>query len=121
MGDEGNVMWRDPEEEEREEGKKMRRSVLEGDDDDLEEIRKKRKGELGFETGQSSVVVDLDEEDGAEDAEATQWFAFDLPTRVGLLLSYLRSEYHYCFWCGCQYTSQEELSAECPGEGEADH
>jgi hypothetical protein len=43
------------------------------------------------------------------------------PQRLEQVLDYLRSTYHYCFWCGTQYASVEESDAECPGLTEEDH
>ena len=40
------------------------------------------------------------------------------PQRLEQVLDYLQSAYHYCFWCGTQYASVEELEAECPGSTE---
>lgn len=41
--------------------------------------------------------------------------------KLDLILAYLRNQYHYCFWCGCDYNSAEELLRECPGTNEDDH
>ncbi|CAG8513510.1 4912_t:CDS:2 [Acaulospora colombiana] len=38
-----------------------------------------------------------------------------------LVQTYLRDQHHYCFWCGCEYGSAEELLEECPGIEEEDH
>ncbi|KAF9779482.1 hypothetical protein BJ322DRAFT_1101710 [Thelephora terrestris] len=43
------------------------------------------------------------------------------PQRLEQVLEYLRNTYHYCFWCGTQYLSVEELEADCPGVTEEDH
>ena len=43
------------------------------------------------------------------------------PQRLEQVLDYLRNTYHYCFWCGTQYASVEELAAECPGLTEEEH
>jgi hypothetical protein len=37
------------------------------------------------------------------------------------LLSYLRSRFYYCYFCGAAYASQEELLQACPGAREEDH
>ena len=131
-GMQSSVMWRDEEEEQREEGRKVRRRAFLREEEEEDEVLLKgavddksgtsKSGGLAYERGQADVVQDIEEEVNAEEEEeAAQWFAFDLPTRLGLMLSYLRREYAYCFWCGCQYDSQEELSKECPGEAESDH
>jgi hypothetical protein len=36
-------------------------------------------------------------------------------------LTYLRSNYSYCMYCGCQYENQADLLASCPGLTEDDH
>ena len=47
---------------------------------------------------------------------------FDKPAeRLDRILQYLRAEYHYCFWCGSQYKSSDEMQEECPGPEEDMH
>jgi hypothetical protein len=41
--------------------------------------------------------------------------------RLHLLLSYLRDNYAYCFWCGTQYNDNDDMDVQCPGENEEDH
>ncbi|KAH9077425.1 hypothetical protein EDB83DRAFT_2549169 [Lactarius deliciosus] len=41
--------------------------------------------------------------------------------RLSRVLQYLRAEYHYCFWCGTQYRSADEMADECPGPDEDMH
>jgi hypothetical protein len=41
--------------------------------------------------------------------------------RLERILEYLRAEYHYCFWCGTQYKSSDEMLQECPGSEEDMH
>ena len=41
--------------------------------------------------------------------------------RLDRVLRYLRAEYHYCFWCGTQYKSSDEMQEECPGPDEDMH
>lgn len=36
-------------------------------------------------------------------------------------LIYLRNEYNYCLYCGCQYNSIEDMSSSCPGVMEDGH
>ncbi|OAV87550.1 hypothetical protein PTTG_03547 [Puccinia triticina 1-1 BBBD Race 1] len=57
----------------------------------------------------------------ADDEEKQNWLALEPSTRLSCTLEYLREEYFYCIWCGCQYESLEELNNECPGEEEDDH
>lgn len=53
--------------------------------------------------------------------EAIQFLRFNVQDRLTLVLEYLRNRYAYCFWCGTQYASQEEMVSECPGETEEEH
>jgi hypothetical protein len=41
--------------------------------------------------------------------------------RLGLVLAYLRDKHAYCFWCGIEYGSIEEMESQCPGPEEEDH
>lgn len=41
--------------------------------------------------------------------------------RLSRVLQYLREEHHYCFWCGTQYRSADEMGEECPGPDEDMH
>ncbi|SRR5258708_4650451 len=41
--------------------------------------------------------------------------------RLDKVLSYLRSKYSYCFWCGTRYDNQEDMQNSCPGETEEEH
>ncbi|GAA6024639.1 hypothetical protein JCM10207_003907 [Rhodosporidiobolus poonsookiae] len=141
-GIDDSVMWRDPDEEEREEQRTKRRRLfdrLDGELDSDDERKaeqvaerrkqKRRETELAYETGQSETVVDPDDDDqgategqgGADADEEAEWMAMDVQTRLGLTLAYLRSKYHYCFWCGCQYTDEQDMATSCPGKEEADH
>ncbi|KAG0147638.1 hypothetical protein CROQUDRAFT_655835 [Cronartium quercuum f. sp. fusiforme G11] len=69
---------------------------------------------------QKTVVVS-EEEDTVDSDEREAWLALDSASRLLYTLQYLRQEHFYCIWCGCQYSSLEELNAECPGEEEDDH
>ncbi|KAF7355180.1 G-patch domain-containing protein [Mycena sanguinolenta] len=53
--------------------------------------------------------------------EVTQFLRLHAPDRLQLVLSYLRDNYAYCFWCGTQYESAEEMANQCPGEDEDSH
>ncbi|XP_057869864.2 uncharacterized protein LOC131076611 [Cryptomeria japonica] len=37
------------------------------------------------------------------------------------VLDRLRTEFHYCLYCGCQYESVDALLSNCPGTEEEDH
>lgn len=64
---------------------------------------------------QASMDPQIDPQDHSN------WLALDPSIRLSCILEYLRQEYFYCMWCGCQYESSEDLSTECPGEEEDDH
>ncbi|KAF7352922.1 G-patch domain-containing protein [Mycena venus] len=53
--------------------------------------------------------------------ETTHFLRLHAPDRLKLVLSYLRDNYAYCFWCGTQYKSEDEMANECPGEDEDSH
>ncbi|KAI9510416.1 hypothetical protein F5148DRAFT_578661 [Russula earlei] len=53
--------------------------------------------------------------------EAAGFFRLNAVERLDRVLQYLRVEYHYCFWCGTQYKSLDEMEEECPGSGEDMH
>jgi hypothetical protein len=38
-----------------------------------------------------------------------------------LITRYVRAVHFYCIWCGCAYSSVDDLSAHCPGKTRADH
>ncbi|CAK5275744.1 unnamed protein product [Mycena citricolor] len=54
-------------------------------------------------------------------AEAAQFLRLQASDRLKIVLSYLRTSYSYCFWCGCQYENAEDLASSCPGEDEDAH
>lgn len=41
--------------------------------------------------------------------------------RLCRVVAYLRQKYFYCFWCGTQYSDEQDLTANCPGEDEDAH
>ncbi|KAN0139967.1 protein of unknown function (DUF4187) domain containing protein [Lactarius tabidus] len=53
--------------------------------------------------------------------EAAQFLCLNPVERLSRVLQYLREEHHYCFWCGTQYRSADEMSEECPGPDEDMH
>ncbi|KAJ7742436.1 hypothetical protein DFH07DRAFT_869980 [Mycena maculata] len=53
--------------------------------------------------------------------ETAHFLRLHAPDRLQLVLAYLRDNYAYCFWCGTQYESQEEMDSQCPGEDEEAH
>ncbi|KAF8485004.1 hypothetical protein DFH94DRAFT_624403 [Russula ochroleuca] len=53
--------------------------------------------------------------------QAAQFLRLNPTERLDRVLQYLRAEYHYCFWCGTQYKSSDEMEEECPGPDEDMH
>ncbi|KAJ3566009.1 hypothetical protein NP233_g7269 [Leucocoprinus birnbaumii] len=53
--------------------------------------------------------------------EAAQFLRLQPQDRLHFVLSYLRMTYAYCFYCGTEYESQEEMLEQCPGPEEDDH
>jgi len=53
--------------------------------------------------------------------EAAQFLCLNPVERLSSVLEYLRDEHHYCFWCGTQYRSADEMAEECPGPDEDMH
>ncbi|KAJ7179295.1 hypothetical protein C8R46DRAFT_941848 [Mycena filopes] len=53
--------------------------------------------------------------------ETAHFLRLRAPDQLQLVLSYLRDNYSYCFWCGTQYDSSEEMESQCPGEDEDSH
>ncbi|KAG7097148.1 hypothetical protein E1B28_004526 [Marasmius oreades] len=53
--------------------------------------------------------------------EASQFLRLQARDRLELVLTYLRDEYAYCFWCGTEYEGQEEMEEKCPGVDEECH
>ena len=44
-----------------------------------------------------------------------------LSKHLARMIAYLRETYHYCIYCGCSYTDDADMSANCPGEGRDVH
>ncbi|GAA5865823.1 hypothetical protein JCM1840_006263 [Sporobolomyces johnsonii] len=131
-GVEDSAMWKDPDERARDERRERLRKTFEridrevesDEEKDREEKDERRRGELAYERGYTDTVVEVeeDEEKSKEEMdEEEEWFSMDVRTRLGLTLSYLRTTYNYCFWCGCQYNDAEDLKENCPGTEEDDH
>ncbi|KAJ9098123.1 hypothetical protein QFC21_004452 [Naganishia friedmannii] len=112
----------------------MRRDALVerggGDEDDEAEPVPVRSG-AGKSRG-SVPVSGHEEEDGAGD-EQVDWTSFvpgvqrvlsmSPSTHLTYLVSSLRADHLYCFWCAARYASVQEMEGPggCPGEEEEDH
>ncbi|EGG04158.1 uncharacterized protein MELLADRAFT_89632 [Melampsora larici-populina 98AG31] len=110
-GIEENVLWLDPYSDEI-------RDEVNGLDTDEKRLKGLKDPNV-FET--TVVSTEEEEEDISDREEKASWLALDSASRLIHTLRYLRQEYFYCIWCGCQYDSLEELNQECPGEDEDDH
>ncbi|KAN0127040.1 RNA-binding domain containing protein [Russula decolorans] len=53
--------------------------------------------------------------------DAAQFLGLKPAERLDRILQYLRAEYHYCFWCGTEYKTSDEMQEECPGPEEDMH
>lgn len=53
----------------------------------------------------NALLLDMDE---SYDADV-------LIAHLGKMISYLRSTYFYCIYCGCSYSDEADLNANCPG------
>lgn len=58
------------------------------------------------------------EEVQTEETEAEQYSASE---QLELLISYLRTGYKFCYWCGTHYESVEDLDTNCPGVTRDEH
>ncbi|GBB86098.1 hypothetical protein RclHR1_12550007 [Rhizophagus clarus] len=82
------------------------------------EIKNNNKDEILFE----EQVVENDKDDKMRFEERPKGFEDLKPSeKLDHILRYLRETYYYCFWCGCEYDSVEEIDQECPGYEEEDH
>ncbi|KWU41945.1 hypothetical protein RHOSPDRAFT_36508 [Rhodotorula sp. JG-1b] len=149
-GIEDSPMWRDPDEEEREQQRVRNRKMFDRIDTELDsdderkvtadsikaEAKKAGRGELAYEIGTSETVVDSDSDSDEESAPAEQAAQAARPAedpdeeaevhaqiraRLALTLTYLRNKYHYCFWCGELYHDADDLKQHCPGTEEEEH
>ncbi|KAA1466132.1 RNA-binding domain-containing protein [Dentipellis sp. KUC8613] len=53
--------------------------------------------------------------------KAVQFLSLPPQDKLQAVLDYLRSQYHYCFWCGTEYSNAAELQELCPGPEEDAH
>ncbi|CAO3593362.1 unnamed protein product [Absidia cylindrospora] len=81
------------------------------DDDETEDDKQEEKEE------ESQEKVDLP----YTEEQVDELKSLPLDEQLGQLVDYLRSHYDYCFWCGAQYDSEEDLNTNCPGLTEDDH
>ena len=58
-------------------------------------------------------------EDAGEDEELAAFETLEPEEKLFKLTMHLREQYHYCFWCKCEYSDSKMEG--CPGETEEDH
>ncbi|ESK97418.1 g-patch domain [Moniliophthora roreri MCA 2997] len=76
---------------------------------------------LSHDNGEPTSTVVEDEYSQNTLEEAAQFLRLQARDRLALVLSYLRDDYAYCFWCGTQYDNQDDLLNQCPGPDEDAH
>ncbi|KAI1490696.1 putative G-patch domain protein [Biscogniauxia mediterranea] len=86
---------------------------LPGYEDDLEDADDREA--MGKTPTAYALVEDLDE----EDPELDEFDALEPGEKLRRLVEFLRSEYHYCFWC--KFTYPDAAMDGCPGLTEEDH
>lgn len=109
----------------------MRREMLSSlgaDDVDADSVRfgipvarDEAKEELKAEEAQAAADAEVD---WAEMVSGTKRVLSMAPEeQLAYLVSQLRNEHMFCFWCGYKYGSWEEMEGPggCPGEDEDDH
>ena len=82
-------------------------------EDDLEDEDDKKA--VGKTQTAHALVEDLDD----EDLELDEFNALEPDVRLRRIVEYLRTEYHYCFWCKFKYP--DDKMEGCPGLTEDDH
>lgn len=73
-----------------------------------------RPGRDDKEKKQEEDVDEAKEDEEEEEEEVTTEDLLEVLNR-------LRIEFNYCFYCGCQYESADEMISNCPGVEEEDH
>jgi hypothetical protein len=116
-----NVLWRGlvRRREEKERDRRMRYDLhqsisrlptYDDPDEDKDDKRALGKDRISYVT-----VEDLEE----DDAELEEFSALEAAERLNRLVTHLRKEHHYCFWCKYQYAN--DAMEGCPGFSEEDH
>lgn len=72
------------------------------------------------EVSSSPEVESLPDYDG-EDEEFDLFMQTSIDERIMRLNVFLRSELYFCYYCGVQYKSEQDLFEHCPGITEDDH
>ncbi|KAI9028640.1 hypothetical protein DFJ74DRAFT_496585 [Hyaloraphidium curvatum] len=71
-------------------------------------------------------IIGLDGEDGNSEAAEGQdgeppFSALEPVVQREKLIKHLRTQYHFCHYCGVECANAEELAQDCPGEDREDH
>ncbi|KAF8313044.1 hypothetical protein DL93DRAFT_2059484 [Clavulina sp. PMI_390] len=104
----------------------MRRDALQQANDDGEDSfvgRPFSSNRKGTDDGEPDYDADISslEFTSEQVAEAREFLNLSAKERLERVLEYLRDKYAYCFWCGTQYDSQEDMVGSCPGKEEDAH
>jgi len=62
---------------------------------------------------------DSDEEEEEEEEEEED--IFTASEKLGLLVTYLRTEHTYCIYCGINFYNEKDMTDNCPGPSREDH
>lgn len=112
QGIESSVLWLDPAEIEARRWRRIRARRM-GEpvsDDEGEELEGDRRPAATEEVVDDAIKTSRD-----------QWLTLDVHARLAQTLNHLRTEHHYCLWCGCAYNDDADLDENCPGEDEDAH
>ncbi|KAH0279272.1 hypothetical protein KCU91_g1875, partial [Aureobasidium melanogenum] len=109
-----NVLWRNLalQRQQRDKDKVLRKGAL----DSLSLRWNDDEADADDKVAMGVEVEDLEDE---EDTELDEFNALDVGERLEKALEYLRSTYHYCFWCKYRYA--DESMEGCPGLTEEEH
>jgi hypothetical protein len=99
---------------------------------DYQTLEARLKWQIQRDALQQSVEDDIDDSQSPKTTaldqyepdilqEAAQFLRLRAQDRLTTIIAYLRDRYAYCFWCGAQYSDQNEMADLCPGEEEESH
>ncbi|XP_034115785.1 G patch domain-containing protein 11 [Drosophila albomicans] len=70
----------------------------------------------------AKAIEKTEEETDIEEAEQEEKEEqYSAKEQLDLLISYLRTSYQFCYWCGTHYENAEDLDSNCPGLTRDDH
>ncbi|KAK6001600.1 hypothetical protein QM012_002931 [Aureobasidium pullulans] len=110
-----NVLWRNLalQRHQRDKDKVVRKGAL----DSLSSRWNDDEADADDKVAMGVEVEDIEDEE--EDTELDEFNALDVRERLDKVVEYLRSTYHYCFWCKYRYA--DESMEGCPGLTEEEH